>query len=596
MLVNIHTAMEAHSSHKVSDRSFGVTLQMAPQALTSDEESPQTIESCQEEEVPKMSRVFAQEDQDHHHQEPPTRLDSLSSCRLKVGDLSIRETLHHGDADTDTDTNTNTNTNINHGVVDPNSSTFAQESSKVRKGRRQKRDKQKKIQEAAAETAALYYGECYMQGVGGTAADRAAQESHEKYKKWWLQDFNNNLISSVGDAHVVPKYNDPISSHRVDQVSGKRDIKSKPELDCDQTTQSKKNASSDNATDDGLSATKDSKYCTVTDYEYDNNNSEWLQIGGIANSTARITLENDFNDSFLLDQNTPHINNCSSASRQKTLHLGQLEDQTIIPQYAVQIAVDRSRGARNPSPVAKDVDFNNQRVPSDSGCKQTKKKRQRQKSQDYNNLSEFFSLVRPETDKDFRKERDNNDGGDTSQLLPRRQSSSFFHDASNMINKFSNSCTKNGSWETLSEKMIDDGAQTPSSDEKYNAILTSLGNPKERRSKHIDNAKLALLHSLAVSSGDVTSPQFLFALEQLRTLYNVTEWDVRGKNGHRAGETKKNIEGMWLNLSRPNFQECIGKNSSGEYVSEECTVKFRLVLFHFQTSCDPNPNNFSKLS
>ena len=63
----------------------------------------------------------------------------------------------------------------------------------------------------------------------------------------------------------------------------------------------------------------------------------------------------------------------------------------------------------------------------------------------------------------------------------------------------------------------------------------------------------------------MTSPQFLSALlEQLQTLYITTERDVRvNTTGSQGGagdvDSKRGIEGMWLNLSRPNCQECIAK-------------------------------------
>jgi hypothetical protein len=63
-------------------------------------------------------------------------------------------------------------------------------------------------------------------------------------------------------------------------------------------------------------------------------------------------------------------------------------------------------------------------------------------------------------------------------------------------------------------------------EEKYNAILTSVGSPLEHTAKHIDNAKLDLICSLSISGGNVFSQTFLFALEQLCTLYAKTENDV----------------------------------------------------------------------
>lgn len=98
---------------------------------------------------------------------------------------------------------------------------------------------------------------------------------------------------------------------------------------------------------------------------------------------------------------------------------------------------------------------------------------------------------------------------------------------------------------------------------KKNAIMSSIESPLERTVKHIDNAKLEVIRSLAISGGDVTNKTFLFALEQLRALYLMTEL----ANLNLTDTSKsKGQDGNWLLLSRPNYAECLGTNSAGEYM------------------------------
>ena len=111
-------------------------------------------------------------------------------------------------------------------------------------------------------------------------------------------------------------------------------------------------------------------------------------------------------------------------------------------------------------------------------------------------------------------------------------------------------------------------------DEELSAIITSRSPLRERQAKQTENAKLSLIHALAVSGGDVKSREFLFALDQLRSLFVGTSLDARVN--HNTGN--KPIEGTWLCLSRPHFKECLGENSAGEYVSK-CYQVFIFAAF-----------------
>ncbi len=513
--------------------------------------------------------------------DPQRTNESLHRLKRDVADLTIQDPSQSSTSTTN-----------------PLSESFTNESSKARRSRRSKRDKNVRVQEAAAETAAIYYGECYVEGVNAVAADRAAVESHEQYKKWWLQSNTGNVVSSVGDAHVVPRYNKSsgsgISGARSRGMREDHRLSSSEEFNLKTDVKQIIPATeSDNNDVDVDEALPQKKYYSVADFEYEEN--DWMKIGGrSARAAATATFQNDYN-LLSSEQSTPHINNCET-------HRGMIvnQNQTLPPNLPKVIdieGIDRSRGAKNPSPLdnfAHDGGHEalqpipiEQKESVNSGL--SKKKRTRQKSEDYRNLNEFFSLQRPGSNNGHNNNNNNNnkllsnkkeihekyrrdstnsdDDPDHIPTIPVRRASSFFHEASEIARRVThhNASLTNASFPEETNQIL--------SNEDFSAILTSMGTPKERRAKHIDNAKLALLHSLAVSGGDVTCQKFLFALEQLRTLYNITDWDARDNRHNITTNTKKTIEGMWLNLSRPNFNECLGKNSAGEYVSANiCSV------------------------
>jgi hypothetical protein len=76
--------------------------------------------------------------------------------------------------------------------------------------------------------------------------------------------------------------------------------------------------------------------------------------------------------------------------------------------------------------------------------------------------------------------------------------------------------------------------------------------------------KQDLLQELAISGGDVTTPRFTEILDQLIKLYKPSHFDARIKT--RRDNLRSHLGGMWINLSKPNFPGCIGKNADNEYM------------------------------
>jgi len=88
----------------------------------------------------------------------------------------------------------------------------------------------------------------------------------------------------------------------------------------------------------------------------------------------------------------------------------------------------------------------------------------------------------------------------------------------------------------------------------------------------IQQARASLIKELALSHGDVTTPSFLQALEELTKLYDPTQFDARIKT--RRDNLRSHLGGMWMMLSKPNFPGCIGENQEGEFLYELGKMSF----------------------
>mmetsp|Transcript_13564 Transcript_13564/g.19868 ORF Transcript_13564/g.19868 Transcript_13564/m.19868 type:complete len:468 (+) Transcript_13564:101-1504(+) len=104
----------------------------------------------------------------------------------------------------------------------------------------------------------------------------------------------------------------------------------------------------------------------------------------------------------------------------------------------------------------------------------------------------------------------------------------------------------------------------------YMSTLT----PSRKRTKvsahHISDAKTTLLHALAAAGGDVTSARFSSCLDTLTKLYHSSHWDARRRDADNTSaivaNTSRQLEGMWLTLSKPNYPDCLGRNEGGDYM------------------------------
>mmetsp|Transcript_15706 Transcript_15706/g.23413 ORF Transcript_15706/g.23413 Transcript_15706/m.23413 type:complete len:772 (+) Transcript_15706:97-2412(+) len=393
----------------------------------------------------------------------------------------------------------------------------------------------------AAKTAATYYGECYLEGVEMGYADKAARESHDRYKKWWLQEnHSEGMMSSFGDGIKVPMYNPPSPSPLPSTAEEQSAMEQEP---------------------NEIMRESSAGYYTVEDSALDmpeSHSGPELMM----HDAARV-----FNRSSGASHPSP-VDNASFLSNQQFAAAGD---------YASEDSPNSVRKKRQRSFTS------SKRAPY---YQSKSKPRELPTANDHGHGIDTYATTDDEaaggmtihtmeTRCGFERAR-------SKRLEQQRRGSSFCdyeyaphhsrHSAMrrSVLDKRKGAQGYKKSMEYHSSKSVE---RHPSIDEelmydrckdseKYDAIMTSVMPPVGRTAKHIDNAKLELLRYLAISGGDITNKPFLFALEQLRALYVMTDFDARFASP--GGD--KHLEGNWLTISRPNFSECLGTNTNGDYM------------------------------
>jgi len=78
----------------------------------------------------------------------------------------------------------------------------------------------------------------------------------------------------------------------------------------------------------------------------------------------------------------------------------------------------------------------------------------------------------------------------------------------------------------------------------------------------VAEAKARLIQDLKDSGGNVETQTFVSNMEILEAYYRSTSWD-----GSRSSkESPCSLEGNWLTISRPTYDECLGRNGKGDLV------------------------------
>ena len=428
--------------------------------------------------------------------------------------------------------------------------------------RRTKRTKERKYEnssketkeKAVAMTAAVYYGDCYVEGISSDIANEAAKETHNRYKKWWLQEPNvGGFMSSLGDAIAVPKFNP--ASGKVNRTFEDNQDLTKRKL-CDMHEENRRQPSCK-----GRAAVDDSQYMDEKYYAVDDSD---LKFGGDANSTATaIFNDRDKKTHFINDgcQNPSSNNGMGTRTDDKLLtfhkdyhnHEPDPFDHNVTrnpPQKYHEEETRTSQSNKN-CPMLETSSMRGKNIQTQEKITQNQDRQRIDEDEQDKTLPNKCNQRRKMSRSLYSTSSHGEYDSDFTGL------SSSSHDAKSNDNQGLNRSYPNH---------LPTEECTIERPDEYNAILTSISPIRKRTATHVENAKKSLLHALAISGGDVTSEAFLFALGQLRTLYNMTGWDARDPLGILKRESSKHMEGTWLTLSRPHFQECLGKNSTGDYM------------------------------
>jgi len=437
----------------------------------------------------------------------------------------------------------------------------------------------RRLEKDAAKTAATYYGECYLEGVGMNQANEAARESHEWYKKWKLREMSaEKRITSFGDAIGVPIYNtSPKSSPSLHRTST-RPMDIPIQLN--------------------VNVNEKGRQPSCNYYAIDESENKPVMLQDIGESTrltsAAILHSPESHPDLELMHAARGLDRSSGAC-----HPSPKQQRDTTTEYSSGERSSRSMKKRRRSVGA----FSRSKVHAvtyskASSCSSTDETIYRSNCPSHAPYyDESKSKAQTLTTARFQHATDNISGSDSNGYhgidpyattddevgglvsipMAQRQTNAFERtryrrleyqrrgstssDSEYEFGSLHVNTTRKGAQGKRTHALRRQARHRYGGKHDFNAIMTSsMMPPSEHIARHFDNAKLELLRTLAISGGDVTNKSFLFALEQLRALHG-TDFDARF-----ADSGEKHLEGNWLIISRPHYTECLGKNTNGEYL------------------------------
>ena len=100
------------------------------------------------------------------------------------------------------------------------------------------------------------------------------------------------------------------------------------------------------------------------------------------------------------------------------------------------------------------------------------------------------------------------------------------------------------------------------SDEDLPVMIQQISTIAATSRSEIAAVKARVIADLRASGGNVETTEFLRCAEILEAYYRSKSWDGRGS----CRLTPFSIEGNWLTLSKPTYNECKGRSEKGEYM------------------------------
>ena len=385
--------------------------------------------------------------------------------------------------------------------------------------RRSKRSKDFTIsrnKKAAIKTAA-YYSDCYVRGISAELANKATKDSQNHYKKWWLQQFGDYSKQNFGDACAVPRYNPP---NQIQNNVTKMILKKEEEKN---GTNKKRLASSLTESENPVIIPNEEEILEIDSPSYYAVTDNGWEMVGIYKEQYHSLRPFD-----TLTTTTSQIERNDSTHEQDTVQANFRALENVHPNSSTSIS---------PSNIVSEIECSSDEVNN----------RVDDSTNDINVEIQAISTKRINNGNKQSKIQDGEDSfhyhqNEIDLLSPSSKYSSFYHEASRAW------CTS--------------FANRNYTENKHRSIsLHDVGS-----CSNVQNMKRALIEDLSSTGGDVTSKRFLALLEHLRTVYCNTKWDARDPLGKNFKETSTHTEGLWLTLSRPHYQESLGRNKEKDYM------------------------------
>lgn len=122
-------------------------------------------------------------------------------------------------------------------------------------------------------------------------------------------------------------------------------------------------------------------------------------------------------------------------------------------------------------------------------------------------------------------------------------------------------------------------------DQLFNYLTSTSSNRSLRKTENsllLQVTKAELLRELAGSSGDTTSAAFHDVLNRLTKICDPSNFDARKlpkRPSKNSSQQRIQIEGMWIDLSKPKFKDRIGINDDRDYMYTLGRMTFGTYLF-----------------
>ena len=392
---------------------------------------------------------------------------------------------------------------------------------------------------SALGTVASYVNQSFLSGIPFHIADRALKESKETYAKWWEDGINAHKGKErMGGIHGEDSFVDNDEDGNPEgEVSG-RPVAKKRKLNSDEAT-----GVSSCGTGSGLSTTLKNYYNDMG-IEASSKFTGYPQQQQHQNPLISSSRSTNVDSSIIKPRRR------SQFEHKKSSHAASAkEDEPFDPD-------DWSSGYNAFNNIEGMYDFGEEND-SDAESENGGTEAETRETLTYGSLGGYYTT----------NERDDHENLVSTSNLPSKSNAAAI------------TSTLDGTMQIIAELLEEKNRAA-----EENEMLQMISNPRSWVTKSIRSELIEALQSVR---GDVQDKRFLSALEILSNFYKTSGRDARvspwsgrrgsdpGIDGGEYGYSGNEIggptsfdlfEGYWVNMSRPNYVECLGTNLENDFM------------------------------